>query len=91
MLHFKVIGQLLTKENCSQSKTNPNLNPNPKPNWGAIFLEGNCPDTAFYLYILLILLPLKIQPVKFAEQNYPHLKNLNLQISEQDQEKWIYL
>ena len=34
------------KENCPQNrKPNPNPNRNPNDNRGAIFLEGNCPDT----------------------------------------------
>ena len=41
-----VLGQLLPRKVAPNPTSNPNAKPNPNSNRGAIFLGGNCPDTA---------------------------------------------
>ena len=40
-----VLGQLSPMEIAPNPDSNPNPKQYPNPNWGAIFLVGNCPNT----------------------------------------------
>ena len=57
-----VLGQLTPKEITPNPKANSNPNLNPHPNWGTIFLGGDCPYTTFlesFLLTLNTIFPLK--------------------------------
>ena len=58
-LHFTTVLEQLPLTKIAPPSPNPKTNPNPNtnPNQGAIFLGSNCPDTLYYI-VILILLPL---------------------------------
>ena len=50
-IFIKALGQLPRGKLPPNPNSNANSKPNPNPNQGAIFLEGNCPDTiCFRIY-----------------------------------------